>query len=84
MRENVKNNWRWTPPLLLVLLPACATPLPASVPTCPTLPTMPSATQPTPRLPYSASARLKLEAWQQRLTDTPATQPSASQPGRSK
>ena len=82
MHENVKRNWRLSLPLLLVLLSACATPLRTSKGDCPTVPPKPAATQPTPALPYSASARINIEKWLQRLTDTPATPPSVSQPGQ--
>ena len=84
MPANVKRNWRLSLLPLLVLLPACATPLPISSNACPNPPPKPAATQPTPALPYSASARINIEKWLQQLTDTPAMPPSASQPGLSK
>ena len=83
MHVPVKNNWRTTLLPLAALLSACATPLPASRPHCPQLPPKPVATQPPPRLPYSASARINIERWQQQLTATPATQPPSAIRGRS-
>jgi len=84
MPANVKRNSLPKLLPLLVLLSACATPLPISSNACPSPPPKPAATQPQPSLPYSASARLDMEKWQQRLTDTQATQPSVSQPGLEK
>ena len=54
------------------LLTACATPSPSYVSGCPQVPLMPAVRQPIPSLPYSASVRLELENWRNRLTATPA------------
>ena len=84
MHENAKRNSLLKLLPLVALLQACATPLPVSTNASPKVPPKPAATQQQPPLPYSASARLDMEKWQQRLTDTQATQPSVSQPGLSK
>lgn len=84
MHENVKRNWRLMLLLPALLLSACATPLRVSSESCPEPPPKPSATQGTPPLPYSASARINIEKWQKQLMGTLQTQPSASPSGRSK
>lgn len=72
-RLKEKRSFALTTLLPMLLLVGCATPLPPSVVSCPRPPQIPAARQPTPPLPYSASARIDISEWQKRLTDTQAT-----------
>ena len=72
-RLKEKRNFALITLLPMLLLVGCATPLPPSVGNCPRPPQIPAARQPTPPLPYSASARIDIEKWQKRLTAMPAT-----------
>lgn len=58
---------------LAVLLTGCATSLPTPAVESPSLPTKPSVATQTPSVSYSESARQRIETWQNRLTESIAT-----------
>lgn len=70
---NASRNCALTMLLPMLLLAACATPSPICADASPQIPSMPAVRQPTPPLPYSASARIDIERWQKQLTGTDLT-----------
>lgn len=73
---NVKSNFAILLVLPVLLLSGCGLlsthSVPPSLENCPVIPPAPPLMQPLPSQSYLESARINIEEWLKRLTDTPA------------
>ena len=67
--HNAKRTTLRVPMLLALLLPACASNLPAIDPVCPQVPMKPAVYMPAPLPNYSEIAQKNIERWRKTLSD---------------